>query len=101
MSDASDIAAVGHAKRLGCELHYREHPNLPTRYYWSYGRRGSADHCVDFDSLGDAARHFLNSREGIMAASRAIRNGTSEEAFIDLPPGHPLKPFYDAIKDEA
>jgi hypothetical protein len=87
MSDASDLAAVGHAESLGCELSYTEFHNQPTRYYWRHGMRSSADqYCASFDSLGDAARHFLNSREGVRARERAIKNGTAREAFVSLPP---------------
>ena len=88
MSDASDLAAVGHAQSLGCELSYREY-GIEKRpvYSWRHGLRSSADqYCMTFSRVADAARHFLSSREGIQARRMAILKGTATEAFIDLPP---------------
>jgi hypothetical protein len=60
---------VSEAEGLGCEFDCHH-----GRWGWSYGThaRSSNDHYgLTFSSLGEAASHFLNSREGQSARRRA------------------------------
>lgn len=61
------VLLVLEAQELGCVIECVQFNNQPDRWYWSHGKhaRSSNDHYDrSFNTAGEAAKHFLQSREG-------------------------------------